>query len=114
MLKPFVISLHRVHDRVKIAEGSDSLALHVDGDPMRMVAGLSQAQKIMQALNEKSTAEDEKKAALYFAGVIFGQEQAEKLLAFYRDDAGCVINVCGKYFSSRLARLIEKAQKKTK
>ena len=39
------ITLNRVHDTVLINEGADKLKLDVDGDPMRMVAGLSQAQK---------------------------------------------------------------------
>jgi hypothetical protein len=114
MFKPFEISLHRVHDRVKITENGESLALYVDGDPMRMVAGLAQAQKIMQGLNEESTEEEQKNAALYFADVIFGKQQAEKIMEFYHGDAGCVINVCGQYFSKRLNKLIVAAQKKQK
>jgi len=114
MFKPFEISLHRVHDRVKITEGGDSLLLHVDADPMRMVAGLSQAQKIMQGLTEESTEDEQKNAALYFASVIFGKEQAEKLLDFYHGDAGCVYNACGQYFGKRLNKLIVAAQKKQK
>lgn len=110
----FNLSMNRVHDTVKINEGSESLILKVDGDPMRMVAGLSQAQKKLQALNNDSTDEEVKNAALYFASVIFGKEQAERLLDFYRDDAGCMINLCGKYFSNRLSSKIVKAQKKQK
>ena len=48
----------------------------------------------------------------FFAGVIFGEEQAKALLDFYHNNAGCVVNVCGQYFSNRLRGLIEKAQKK--
>ena len=110
----FNISMNRVHDTVKINEGSESLILKVDGDPMRMVAGLSQAQKKLQALNNESTDEETKNAALYFANVIFGKEQAEMLLDFYHNDAGCMISLCGKYFSGRLSSLIVKAQKKQK
>lgn len=114
MFKAFEISLHRVHDRVNIREGGESLALQVDADPMRMVAGLTQAQKMMQGLTEESTEDQQRDTALYFAGVIFGKEQAESLLAFYHNDAACVINVCGQYFSARLGKLISKAQKKQK
>lgn len=110
----FNISMNRVHDTVKINEGKESLILRVDGDPMRMVAGLSQAQKMLQALTTESTEEEVKNAAIYFATVMFGKEQAEALLDFYHDDAGCMINLCGKYFSGRLSQLIVKAQKKQK
>ena len=112
MIRPFKLSLHRVHDRVRITEGSDSLTLYVDADPMRRVAGLGKAQKMMQALNQDSTEEQERAAAEYFAQAIFGPDQAERIMAFYHDDAGCVINICGQYFSSRLSKKITKAQKK--
>ena len=110
----YKITLNRVHDTVLINEGNDKLKLNVDGDPMRMVAGLSQAQKLMQGLNDETSAEESRKAALFFAACIFGQEQAEHLLAFYHDDAACVIGVCGQYFKNRLNKLITKAQKKAK
>lgn len=114
MLRPFKITLHRVHDRVRISEGSEQLILQVDGDPMRMVAGLSEAQKRMQALTNESTEEEQHGAALYFATVIFGRDQADQLMDFYHGDAGCIINVCGQYFQRRLGRLITRAQKKAK
>ena len=110
--KGYEVSLNRVHDIVRIREGGDSLRLIVDADPMRMVAGLNEAQKILKALNADSTAEDKRAAAEYFAEVIFGKEQAESLLDFYRGDAVCVINVCGTYFRDRLGDLITRAQKK--
>ena len=110
----FKISLNRVHDRVEIKEGDEKIMLRVDSDPMRMVAGLSQAQKMLQELNKDSSDEETDKAALFFATVIFGKEQAETLVAFYHNDAACVINVCGQYFSKRLGKLITNAQKKMK
>lgn len=112
MLKPFNLTLHRVHDRVRITEGSDHIVLHVDSDPNRIVAALGQAQKMMQALNKDSTEEEERAAAAAFAQAIFGKDQAEGLLTFYHNDAGCVINICGQYFSRRLSKIITKAQKK--
>lgn len=114
MFKRYSISLGRVHDRVRITEGGDSLDLRIDADPMRLVAGLSQAQKNLQELNKDSTEEDGLKAAEYFAEVIFGKDQAARLAEFYHNDAGCIINVCGRYFEERLAKKITAAQKKTK
>ena len=114
VFKPFNISLHRVHDKVRITEGGESLDLHVDADPMRMVAGLSQAQKMLQGITNETPEEESLNAARYFAQVIFGKDQAEQLVGFYHNDAGCVINVCGRYFEKRLSKLITAAQKKTK
>ena len=54
------------------------------------------------------------KAARYFAGVIFGSDQAEKLIDFYHGDGLCVINLCAKYMTGRLNKLIAKVQKKSK
>ena len=108
----FTISLNRIHDTVRIKEGSDSLTLKVNADPGRMVAGLSEAQKRLTAVNDETNPDEITKTAEYFAGVIFGTEQAKQLMEFYRNDAGCVINVCGQYFSERLKTLIIKAQKK--
>lgn len=110
----FQMSLNRVHDTVKVNEGNESIVLKVNGDPMRMVAGLSQAQKMLKELNKESTDEERMGAAMFFAGVIFGKEQAEALKEFYHDDAECIVLVCGRYFSGRLNKLITAAQKKRK
>ena len=108
----FEISLNRIHDKVKIKEGDESLVLKVDADPLRMVAGCMQAQKVLQAIDDNSSEEQRRNAAMYFAEVIFGPKQAEELRDFYHNDTACLINVCGKYFSERLSKLIDKAQRK--
>lgn len=110
----YKISLNRIHDRVRITEGDERLDLRVDADPMRLVAGLNEAQRRLKTITDESTAEENRDAAKYFAGVIFGAEQAAQLMEFYHDDAGCVINVCGRYFSDRLSKLIERAQKRAR
>lgn len=110
----YEISLNRVHDRVRIREGSEVLDLRVDADPMRMVAGLNEAQRQLRAIGDDSPPETLQAAARYFAGAIFGDTQAAELMHFYRSDAACVINVCGRYFADRLSKLIEKAQRRMK
>lgn len=112
--KGYEVTLNRVHDNIIVREGGESLKLTVNGDSMRMVAGLNKAQKQMVSLSEESTDEQVKECAEYFAAVIFGKEQAEKLMEFYADDPGCVITVCGQYFKERLAGKIAQAQKKMK
>lgn len=110
--KKYEMSLNRVHDTVSIREGDDRLVLRVDVDPMRITAGLVQARQMMQQWTDKTPKKQQKEYALFFAGVIFGEEQAKQLLDFYHGNPGCVVNVCGRYFSERLRGLIEKAQKK--
>lgn len=114
MFGKYTLTLNRVFDNIVIREGDEVLKLTVNGDAMRMVAGLNKAQKQMLELKDDSPDEDVKKAAEYFAAVIFGQEQASKLMAFYAEDPACVISVCGKYFKDRLSGKIAKVQKKAK
>lgn len=114
--KRYEISLNRVHDTVNIRENDEILTLTVSADPMRIVSGLNKAQaKLQEVVNVENPEDDKiKDAAEYFASVIFGTEQAGKLMAFYNDDAACVINVCGNYFRDRLSGKIAKMQKKIK
>ena len=108
----YKLSLNRVHDRVRITEGDERIELRVDADPMRMVVGLNEAQRRLKTITDDTTVGERDDIALYFAGVIFGESQADTLWNFYHRDAACVINVCGRYFSDRLAKLIEKAQRR--
>ena len=112
----YEMTLNRVQDTVAINENGERLTLTVNADPMRLVAGLNGAQKkLTEVVNGENPPEEEvKEAAEYFAAVIFGKEQAEKLMDFYAGDAACVINICGTYFRERLGKLISKAQKRMK
>jgi hypothetical protein len=112
--KGYTMTLNRVHDKINLREGDEVLPLIVDGDSMRMVAGLGKAQAKLLELKDDSTDDEVKDAAEYFAAVIFGKEQAKKIMEFYADDPGCVISVCGQYFKDRLAGKISKIQKKIK
>lgn len=109
----YTVSMGRVHDRIRVREGKDSIILTVDSDPMKLTAGLLQAQDMLKEIDGQDK-EKEKAAALYFAGVIFKEEQAHRLMDFYLGDAACVINVCGQYFAERLSKKISAAQKKRK
>ena len=106
------MSLNRVRDHIIIREGDDNIKLYVDADPLRIVAGLNQAQKMMQGITDDTSEEEKVKIAEFFAAVIFGEKQAKDLMAFYHDDPACIFNICGKYFANKLAKKITKAQKK--
>lgn len=108
----FTLSLHRVRDTVRIRENDKSLILKVNLDAMRVVAALNDVQRRLKALTEKSPEEEQTAAARAFAETLFGAEQADRLCVFYGNDAACVINICGEYFSRRLSKLIQRAQTK--
>ena len=110
----YEMTLTRVHDKITIREGDEKITLTVNGDALRMVAGLNKAQVKMKELTDDSPDEVVKECAAYFAAVIFGKEQAALLMAFYADDPGCVITACGQYFKERLAGKISDLQKRIK
>lgn len=110
----YEMTLNRVHDTVTVREGDEKITLTVNGDAVRMVAGLNKAQARMKGVTEETPDDEVKAVAEYFAAVIFGKEQAAKLMEFYAEDPGCVITVCGRYFNERLAGIITKAQKRMK
>lgn len=112
--KGYEMTLNRVHDTVTIKEGDERLTLSVNGDAMHMIAGMNKANQKLQALTDDSKDEEVVEAAEYFAAVIFGREQAARLMRFYANDPGCVISVCGQYFKERLVDRIVKVQKKSK
>lgn len=112
--KEYEITMNRVRDTVVFREGEEVLTLKVSADAQRMVAGLTAAQKKMQAINDNTTEDEIRETAEYFAGVIFGSKQAAQLTAFYIDDPAAVISVCGRYFTDRLAGLIANVQKRMK
>lgn len=110
----FRVSLGRVHERVKVKEGGESLILRVDGDPIQMTIGLNRAREQLQALTDEKNEEKALAAARSFAEVFFGKKQTEQLIEFYNENAACVISVCGQVFEKRLVKKIIKAQKRRK
>lgn len=109
----FRVSLGRVHELVRIKEGTERLLLRVDGDPIQMTIGLNKARELLQTLTDEND-EEALAAARMFAEVFFGKKQTELLIGFYNDNPACVISVCGKIFEKRLIKKIIKAQKRQK
>lgn len=108
----FKITLNRVRDHIIIREGNDELPLTVDSDARSIITRLLRAQKALREINNDTTPDRQYEAAYGLAEAIFGKDQADKLMAFYLDDAGCVVTVCGMYFEKRLAKKITAAQKR--
>lgn len=109
MLFRHTISLNRVRDKIDVVESGNRLTLTVDDDSARIVKRLNVAQDALK--NVSDNGEGAEKAATMLAEAIFGEEQANKLFEFYSGDAGAVIDICGKYFATRLGKKITKAQK---
>ena len=107
------VSLGRVHELVRVKEGTERLLLRVDGDPIQMTVGLNKAREALQTLNGEND-EEALEAARMFAEVFFGKKQTDLLFGLYNDNPACVISVCGKVFEKRLIRKIIKAQKRQK
>jgi len=108
-------TLNRVHDRITVREGNDTIELVVDNDANTIVSSLTQAQKALAGINGESTEEEKHSAEMLFASAIFGAEQAQKLLEFYQGNHDCVIALCGMYFGdgkNGLAKKITKVQKR--
>ena len=105
----YEVSTSRVRDKIRVRENENVLDLTVNEEAGRLVYGMNKVQKkLAEATTEPNEARE---TAEYFAGVIFGKEQAEKLMDFYDGDPYCVIEVCGKYFGERLGAMITRAQK---
>ena len=105
------ISPYNVTDTVDFTDGEKTLTLTVKADAAALVVGIKKAHDVLVAVNDDSDEKTKAEAARAFACAMFGQEQGDKLCAFYRDPL-TVIKVCGKYFENSLANKITKAQKK--
>ena len=111
----YAISLGRVHDRIIVREQNESLTLRVDADPHDLVKIMKRTEYDLRSLRKS---EDIKKEAETISKkmclTIFGEDQTQKLFDLYNGDGLCVLNVCSKYFTDRLGRLITKAQRRAR
>ena len=106
-INPFPIS-----DTIRFRNVDRVITLTVKSGASSMILGVKKAQERLTALNDNSTDEDRYEGARFFAETLFGKEQADRLFDFYDGDPLVIIAVCGQYFSTRLAKIITKAQKK--
>lgn len=114
MLFRHKFSLGNIRDHVVFEEGGDRLELTVDESPARLVSGMVRVRDKMEELDKDATEEKANAAAMEFAVVIFGAEQANKILKFYGGNAISVLRICEQYFTKRLRAIIVRKQKKIK
>ena len=111
------LTLNRVRDHVTIREGDETITLTVDSDATAIISRILAAQKVMNAIDGDSSAQDREGAAIAFSSAIFGKEQTTKLFEFYNGNADCVVTICGMYFGdpkNGLGKKITKVQKRLK
>ena len=74
------VTLNRIHHTVTINENGEKLKLTISADPMRIVAGLSKAQKKLNETisKENPTDEDIREAAEFFATVLLGKNKRKR------------------------------------
>lgn len=105
-INPFPVS-----DKVTFRNVDKTLTLTVRTDASTIVLGLKRANERLSALTDESPDEEKAAAARMFAGVLFGDAQADSLCRFYEDPLA-VVTACGMYFRERLSKKITKAQKR--
>ena len=114
MFRKTEINPYSVSDKVRFRNVDKTIDLAVKADASMLVTRLMKANTRLSAFDEDTSEEEKRSAALMFAGAMFGEEQAGKLLTFYDSEPLPMITACGLYFDTRLKKLIVKAQKRKK
>lgn len=111
-----IYTLNRVRDNIIIREGSEELPLYVDCDAATIIPNLISARQKVENITQETPKEEQEIAARALSCAMFGKEQTNKLVEFYHGDFGCVVTICGMYFSNKngLGNKITKAQKRFK
>ena len=104
------INPYTVSDKAVFRNVDKTLTLYVRADASALVLNLKKAQDYVSSLIYESADAEKRNGARMMAAAMFGNEQADKLMAFY-DDPVTVLTACGIYFVS-LAPKITKAQKR--
>ena len=105
-INPFPVS-----DKVTFRNVDKTITMTVRADGTGLVTGLKRVYDRLNSVTEETSETEKKEVARMFAETIFGEEQAIRLMNFYRGDGLAVITACGMYFRGRLGKKITKAQK---
>ena len=109
------LSMGRVHDLIEVREGTESLVLRVDADPVDIVRVITRLEPKMSSIQTNEDAKAEaKEICKEFGSVIFGAKQTVRLFDFYNDNSFAVLSMISKYLSERLVDKVTKAQKRAR
>lgn len=103
----------QVRDEICFKDGDETITMKVDKSASELVRDLNHAQEALKGVSQTSDPETIDNAAMALARAIFGEYQAQTLYKFCGEDAGTVIDLCGRYFKDILAGKIRKAQIKS-
>lgn len=111
----YKLSLKHVHDLIEVREGDERLVLRIDADPVSIVHMINKIEPRLNSIHKQEEAENEAESiAREYCGTIFGRKQMMKLFELYNGNAESVLDMCCRYTTDRLIKLITKAQKKAK
>lgn len=106
------ITLNRVRDTVYFVESGEEIEMRVDEDPIAIGRKIKRSMDMIEgAKKDDSMAEA---AARQFIAAVFGDEQTDRLVAFYHGNFLPAFEITSKYMSERLLKKIVKAQKNAK
>ena len=105
------INPYSVSDKVTFRNVDRTLVLYVRAESASLVIGLKQVQEKLKEMTDDSDECQKMNTARFFARVIFGEEQGDKLVDFYNEPLA-IITALGLYFEKQLKKKITKAQKK--
>ena len=110
----YKLTLGHVHDLLEVQEGKERIRLRVDADPADIVRMINRIEPKLNNISGEGAAKEAEALAREFCGTIMGKAQTDKLFELYNGSAESVLDVCSRYFTGRLAKLITKAQKKAR
>lgn len=105
-INPFEIS-----GKVVFRNVDRRLVLFVRSDAPSMMAGLKKAETKLERITIESSQEERMEAVRCLAEAMFGKDQAQELIDFYREPIA-IITACRMYFDKQLKQKIVAAQKK--
>ena len=110
MLFNRALTLGHVHQRITVKEGEDTLRLLVDSDVTALAGRCKNALSLIEKARKDESVR--KEAGVALARAMFGEEQTKKLLEFYGGNELAVLEISARAFTLKLARQIDKAQRK--
>lgn len=105
------INPYSISDKVVFRNVDKTLTLYVRENATNLIVNLKRANDKLSELTDNSDEVQRRNASLDFAKAVFGEEQANNLVAFYNDPLA-VVSAVGQYFDARLKKMITKAQKR--
>ena len=101
--------MRTVHDKVTFYAGNEKVTLRVDKDGWKIITDLNAVREKLAEVTPENMTERVDDCAKAFAQAIFGEEQADRLVALFGNPVS-VINVCEQYFRKYLNKKITKTQ----